>query len=45
LDERMSYLDFELEIGPELAALPWEFLYDPNLAEYVCLSSNTIMKS
>jgi len=27
--------------APELAALPWEFLYDPNLAEYVCLSSNT----
>src|SRR5713101_2066212 len=27
--------------APELAALPWEFLYDVNLAEYVCLSSNT----
>lgn len=27
--------------SPELAALPWEFLYDPGQAEYVCLSSNT----
>lgn len=26
---------------PELAALPWEFLYDPRQAEYVCLSRNT----
>src|SRR6266849_846973 len=26
---------------PELAALPWEFLYDAGQAEYVCLSSNT----
>ena len=25
----------------ELAALPWEFLYDPGMATYVCLSSNT----
>jgi len=25
----------------ELAALPWEFLYDTSQAEYVCLSSNT----
>jgi len=25
----------------ELAALPWEFLYDPDRATYVCLSSNT----
>lgn len=24
-----------------LAALPWEFLYDPGQGEYVCLSSNT----
>ncbi len=26
---------------PELAALPWEFLYDPGEAEYVCLSRDT----
>lgn len=26
---------------PELAALPWEFLYDVSLGEYVCLSRNT----
>ncbi len=26
---------------PELAALPWEFLYDPRQAEYVCLSRST----
>jgi len=26
---------------PELAALPWEFLYDPRQAEYVCLSRDT----
>ncbi len=25
----------------ELTALPWEFLYDPRQAEYVCLSRNT----
>ncbi len=27
--------------SPEMAALPWEFLYDANEAEFVCLSSNT----
>ena len=27
--------------SPSLAALPWEFLYDPRQAEYVCLSRNT----
>ncbi|MGC9393856.1 MAG: SUMF1/EgtB/PvdO family nonheme iron enzyme [Anaerolineae bacterium] len=27
--------------SPELAALPWEFIYDPRNAEYVCLSRNT----
>ncbi|MGH7599019.1 MAG: SUMF1/EgtB/PvdO family nonheme iron enzyme [bacterium] len=27
--------------SPELAALPWEFLYDSRQAEYVCLSRNT----
>ncbi len=26
---------------PELAALPWGFLYDPRRAEYVCLSRGT----
>ena len=28
-------------LSPELAAIPWEFLYDPSRAEYVCLSRNT----
>ena len=27
--------------APDLAALPWEFLYDPNDAEYLCLSRET----
>ena len=27
--------------SPELAALPWEFLYDSRQAEYLCLSRNT----
>ncbi len=27
--------------APELAALPWEFLYDPRQAEYICLSRHT----
>ncbi|MBM3135344.1 MAG: CHAT domain-containing protein, partial [Chloroflexi bacterium] len=27
--------------SPELAVLPWEFLYDPRQAEYVCLSRHT----
>ena len=27
--------------APELAALPWEFLYDSRQEEYVCLSRNT----
>lgn len=26
---------------PEMAALPWEYLYDPRRAEYVCLSQDT----
>jgi formylglycine-generating enzyme required for sulfatase activity len=26
---------------PELAALPWEFLYDPRQAEYLCLAAVT----
>jgi tetratricopeptide (TPR) repeat protein len=28
-------------LPPELAMLPWEFLYDSRLAEYMCLSRNT----
>lgn len=27
--------------APELAALPWEFLYDSRQADYVCMSRNT----
>jgi formylglycine-generating enzyme required for sulfatase activity len=35
-------LRFKLRIqSPELAALPWEFLYDSRQAEYVCLSRST----
>ncbi|MCP4363121.1 MAG: SUMF1/EgtB/PvdO family nonheme iron enzyme [Chloroflexi bacterium] len=34
-------LKLRLKETPELAALPWEFLYDPNDAEYVCLSQDT----
>jgi hypothetical protein len=35
-------LRFKLRIqSPELAALPWEFLYDARQAEYVCLSRST----
>ena len=26
---------------PDLINLPWEYLYDPRQAEYVCLSRNT----
>jgi len=26
---------------PDLASLPWEFLYDPRQTEYICLSHNT----
>ncbi len=26
---------------PELAALPWEYLYDPDEADYLCLSTQT----
>ncbi len=28
-------------VPPELAVLPWEYLYDPREAEFVCLSRNT----
>lgn len=35
-------LRLRLRIQPaELAALPWEFLFDPRAAEYVCLSVST----
>ncbi len=34
-------LKLRLKDVPELAALPWEFLYDQNDAEYVCLSHDT----
>lgn len=35
-------LRLKLRINPpELAALPWEFLYDPQQGDYVTLSSNT----
>ncbi|MCI0529715.1 MAG: hypothetical protein L0Y56_19920, partial [Nitrospira sp.] len=30
--------------APDLAALPWEFLYDARQEEYVCLSRNTIVR-
>ena len=33
-------LQVRLHVGPsELAALPWEFLYDPSRDEYLCLSA------
>jgi CHAT domain len=28
-------------LSPKLAALPWEYLYSPDQAEYICLSNNT----
>jgi len=35
-------LRLKLRFQPsDLAALPWEFLYDPRQAEYMCLSRNT----
>lgn len=35
-------LRIKLHIGPaELAALPWEFLYDSREGEYICLSRST----
>jgi hypothetical protein len=40
--ERGKGLRLKLRIQlPELAALPWEFLYDPGEEEYVCLSRRT----
>jgi len=29
--------------APELAALPWEYLYDPRQADYLCLSRHTLL--
>lgn len=37
-DDLRIQLRFE---SPELASLPWEFLYDPGTAEYLCLSRTT----
>jgi hypothetical protein len=38
-DAQHKGLRIKLRIrAPELAALPWEFLYDPSHADYVCLS-------
>ncbi len=34
-------LKLRLRAVPELAILPWEFLYDQNEAEYICLSQDT----
>jgi hypothetical protein len=40
--QRDKGLRLKLRIAPpELAALPWEFLYDPRAAEYLCLSRDT----
>jgi tetratricopeptide (TPR) repeat protein len=30
-------------LAPELAALPWEYLYDPRQADYLCLSRHTLL--
>ncbi len=34
-------LRLRLKEAPELAILPWEFLYDDNEGEYICLSKDT----
>lgn len=35
-------LRLKLRVKPvELAAIPWEFMYDPRQEEFICLSSNT----
>jgi hypothetical protein len=39
---RKPELDIVRIQSPELAALPWEFLYDTHQAEYVCLSRTTL---
>ncbi len=41
-DQQGKGLRVKLRIlSPEMAAIPWEFLYDPGRGEYVCLSRNT----
>lgn len=41
-EQQSQGLRLKLRIqSPKLAALPWEFLYDPRQGEYVCLSRNT----
>ena len=43
-DEKDQPLRLKLRIQPpELAALPWEFLYDARREEYVCLARNTLV--
>jgi outer membrane protein assembly factor BamD (BamD/ComL family) len=40
--QRGQGLRFKLRIqSPEMACLPWEFLYDQRKAEYICLSRDT----
>src|SRR6266568_4285519 len=47
ISQRMAFhqgkgLRLKLRIhSPEMAALPWEFLYDADQAEYLCLSNKT----
>jgi formylglycine-generating enzyme required for sulfatase activity len=41
-EQQVKGLRLKLRIqAPELAALPWELLYDPSRDEYVCLSRDT----
>ncbi len=41
-DAQSKGLRIKLRVqSPELAVLPWEFIYDPRRGEYVCLSRNT----
>jgi WD40 repeat protein len=41
-EEQGLGLRFRLHLlAPELAVLPWEYLYDDRLGEYLCLSSRT----
>jgi tetratricopeptide (TPR) repeat protein len=43
-DRRGAGLRVKLRVqAPELAALPWEFLYDPREAEFICFSRNRPM--
>src|SRR5690348_8748628 len=40
-DQQRKGLRVRLQVlAPELAALPWEFLYDPRQGEYLCFLSN-----